>query len=239
MKFLELSLGPTSLVFHPVDQCLATQDNISRNALLHINARLDGTYIALYQLTGDCDVVEETFASRDDVLDWEIVSIDSDGTDNNHSGNDNNGDSDGDSDGDGDGIHAFVSLEVSPSVGQLVDLANEHALIIDTPIIFENDNMCVTLVGTDTGLRNILQSMPDDIDFFVRDAGEYDPDSSDLLSPLTDRQLEVFETAVEQGYYDVPRRATHQDLAGTLGCAPSTVDEHLRKAESSVVTHLF
>ena len=248
MKFLQLSLGPTSIVFHPVDQCLATQDGIYRDALLQLNSRGDGTYLALYQLMGDRDVVEDTLASHDAVLDCEIVTANSDLSDyscckNTSSHNNNSNDSDRPSSNghctDGEGIHAFVRLDVSSSDGRLVDMAHRHALIIDTPIAFDGDTMHVTLLGTDTGLRNILQSMPDDIDFIVSDAGEYDPVSSDLLSPLTDRQLEVFETAVEQGYYDVPRRATHRDLAGTLGCAPSTVDEHLRKAESSVVTDLF
>ena len=44
--------------------------------------------------------------------------------------------------------------------------------------------------------------------------------------------------AVEHGYYEIPRRATHEDIADELGCAPSTVDEHLRKAESRILTSL-
>lgn len=240
MKFLQLSLGPTSLVFHPADQCLATQDSISRDALLHFNSRGDGTYLVLYQLTGERRVVEETFSNHDAVLDSEIVAVNSNHAEYScHNNGGENGTSDGNTNSDSTGIHAFVSLDVSVSDEILVDMAHRNALIIDTPIAFDGDAMRVTLVGTDTGLRNMLQSMPDGVDFTVHDAGEYDPGSSDLLSPLTDRQLEVFETAVEQGYYDVPRRATHRDLAGTLGCSPSTVDEHLRKAESSVVTDLF
>jgi predicted DNA binding protein len=274
MKFLQLSMGPTSLVFHPADQCLATQDRISRDALLHFNPRGDGTYLVLYQLMGERRVVEETLANHDAVLDSEIVSVNANNVEHsccrgggngdsdtnttnhasnpnttnhasnlkntNHASNPNNANSSHSTDSSGsNGIHAFVSLDASASDGLLVDMAHRHALIIDTPITFDGDTMRVTLVGTETGLRNMLQSMPDDVDFAVHDAGEYDPGSNDLLSPLTDRQLEVFETAVEQGYYDVPRRATHRDLAGTLGCAPSTVDEHLRKAESSVVTDLF
>lgn len=246
MKFLQLSLGPTSIVFHPADQRLATQDRISRDALLHFNSRGDGTYLVLYQLMGEQRVVEETLANHDAVLDSEIVSVNSNHAEyschtNNGNGNstaNNDSDNHNTAGSDSNGIHAFVSLDAS-SDGVLVDMARRHALIIDTPITFDGNAMRVTLVGTDTGLRNMLQSMPDDVDFTVHDAGEYDPGSSDLLSPLTDRQLEVFETAVEQGYYDVPRRATHRDLAGTLGCAPSTVDEHLRKAESSVVSDLF
>lgn len=214
MNYLELSMGPTERVFHSIDRRLRAVPTISRSALLHLNARLDGTYVVLYQLSGEPREIHETLSRHADVLDYDIVTVE-------------------------DGIQAFVHLAVVPSGDRIVDLADDHSLIIDPPITFEGDTMCVRLVGTDSGLRCVLQSMPDGIEFAVQDAGEYEPDGSDLLSPLTDRQLEVFKTAVEQGYYEVPRRVTHQDLAGTLGCAPSTVDEHLRKAESSVVTHLF
>lgn len=214
MKYLTLSLGPTQFVFHPVDRWLATQDDITRDALLHLNARFNETYVVLYRLTGERSVIEETLGDHA-VLDYQIMPIKD------------------------DSVYAFIQLDVSRTAGQIVELAHEHALIIDTPITFDGDDMCVTLIGTDTGLRNVLQSIPDVIDVSVRDAGEYDPDTDDLLSPLTDRQLEVIETAVEHGYYDVPSRATQQDIADELGCAPSTVDEHLRKAESSVVPHLF
>ena len=57
-------------------------------------------------------------------------------------------------------------------------------------------------------------------------------------SSIADRQLEVFRTAVESGYYEIPRRATHEEIADSLECAPSTVDEHLRKAESRVLQSL-
>ncbi|MFB6270658.1 MAG: helix-turn-helix domain-containing protein, partial [Halobacterium sp.] len=51
---------------------------------------------------------------------------------------------------------------------------------------------------------------------------------------LTDRQREVVETAVDLGYYDVPRTAGQDDVAAELDCASSTVAEHLRKAEAAL-----
>ncbi|MFC6963854.1 helix-turn-helix domain-containing protein [Halocatena marina] len=215
MKYLTLSLGPTQLVFHPIDHCLAAQDSITRETLLHFNARFNETFIVLYQLAGNRETIEATVRDHDDVLNYEIVPVE-DGS-----------------------VYVFLHLDVSHPVGQLVQLSHEHALIIDTPITFDENNLFVTLVGIDTSLRNVLQSIPDEIDVSVHDAGGYYPDTNNLLSLLTERQLEVFETAVEHGYYDVPRCATHQDIADELGCAPSTVDEHLRKAEASVVPRLF
>ncbi|NEU57192.1 helix-turn-helix domain-containing protein [Halorussus sp. MSC15.2] len=55
----------------------------------------------------------------------------------------------------------------------------------------------------------------------------------------TERQQEAVETAVAVGYYDVPRTATHEDVAAELACAPSTASEHLRKAESKVLQSRF
>jgi predicted DNA binding protein len=58
---------------------------------------------------------------------------------------------------------------------------------------------------------------------------------ADLTSGLTPRQLDVLRRAVAAGYYDSPRRADSAALARALGVSPSTLKEHLRKAESAVL----
>ncbi|NIW27840.1 MAG: helix-turn-helix domain-containing protein, partial [Actinobacteria bacterium] len=52
---------------------------------------------------------------------------------------------------------------------------------------------------------------------------------------LSDRQREAVEAGLELGYYEVPRAATHRDVADRLGCSPSTASEHLQKAEAKLV----
>lgn len=215
MKYLTLSLGPTDRALHPIDQYLTTQDTITRETLLHLDARFDETYIVLYQLTGARTRIEHAIEIHEDVLDHEIVSVDD------------------------DNVYAYIHIDMSDAVGLLIQFAHDHGLIIDTPIAFDDGRMNVTLVGDGTELRRALCSVPDELSVSVRNGGRYDPTNNDLLSSLTTRQCEVFETAVRKGYYDVPRRVTHQDIAEELGCAPSTVDEHLRKAESTVVPDLF
>jgi hypothetical protein len=39
--------------------------------------------------------------------------------------------------------------------------------------------------------------------------------------------------AVELGYYDTPREATHADIAEALGCAPNTAAITFRKARQN------
>jgi predicted DNA binding protein len=51
------------------------------------------------------------------------------------------------------------------------------------------------------------------------------------LPPLTDRQREVFLTAYEHGYYEIPRGTTTTEIANTVGVGRRTVEDHLRRAE--------
>ncbi|MFQ3319547.1 MAG: putative DNA binding protein [Natronomonas sp.] len=215
MKYLKLSLSPTDRAIHPIDRFVAQHDAVSREALLHVDSRADGTTVLLYRVVGDGDAFDDALDDQPEIHDREVVDL----ADN--------------------GYHAFIQAESTNKGNALLEVAHEHALIIDTPLDFTDDGLRATLVGTHENLRGALSAIPDTLDFSVDNAGTYVPGSEDLLSPLTDRQLEVFETAVQEGYYDVPRRATHKDIAENLGCAPSTVDEHLRKAESRVVTGLI
>lgn len=56
------------------------------------------------------------------------------------------------------------------------------------------------------------------------------------LETLTDRQLEVLQTAYEIGFYDVPREATVADVAGEIGLDDGTVSEHLQRAELNILS---
>lgn len=53
---------------------------------------------------------------------------------------------------------------------------------------------------------------------------------------LTDRQHEVVEYALESGYFEWPREITSEELAAELDISRATLLEHLRKAESKLLT---
>lgn len=61
----------------------------------------------------------------------------------------------------------------------------------------------------------------------------------DAMDALTSRQREVVEAAHEAGYFDVPRTASVADVAETLGLDPSTVGEHLQRAQRNLVSRLL
>ena len=64
-------------------------------------------------------------------------------------------------------------------------------------------------------------------------SGSYAPEKF-----LTDRQRQVLEAAVAEGYYDYPRRTTLTKLAEKLGVAKSTLSETLMLVERDVIGNL-
>jgi predicted DNA binding protein len=212
MQYLRLTLSPPDRAIHPVDSFIADHEDGTHEELRHVDARNDGTTVLLYRMEGDREATDEALAANPHIHDHEVVGVEE------------------------GGFHALVQT-CSAAGRALLRIVHENAFIVDTPLVFIEGGLRTTLVGTHGKLRGALSTLPEEFHFTVDNAGPYVPGGEDLLSPLIDRQLEVFETAVEQGYYDVPRRATHEDIANSLGC-PSTVDEHLRKAESRVVAGL-
>lgn len=54
---------------------------------------------------------------------------------------------------------------------------------------------------------------------------------------LTDRQREAVTAAWSAGYYEVPREAGIDEVAGRLDCAVSTASDLLRRAELRMVAN--
>jgi len=55
---------------------------------------------------------------------------------------------------------------------------------------------------------------------------------------LTDRQIETAVTAVERGYYEVPRETSLSDLGEEFGVTNSAISQRLRAVERTLVRSL-
>ena len=60
-----------------------------------------------------------------------------------------------------------------------------------------------------------------------------------LTDGLTDRQLEVLQTAYFSGYFEEPRARSASDVAASLGIAQPTFSSHLHAAERKLCAKLF
>ena len=214
MRYFEFTIKPDDGAIHPVDKVILKTPGVTREALVHVNALANGTGVMLYRLRGDPGVLTEQLDGHPRLLSCSSIAVE------------------------GGTFHFYVHVEPGQPAGRLMSVAQKYALMIVPPLPFVAGGLRITVVGTHEMLQQALEELPEETHISVEQVGEYSPDDRNVLSLLTDRQLEVFEMAVEHGYYEIPRRATHEDIADELGCAPSTVDEHLRKAESRILTSL-
>jgi hypothetical protein len=90
----------------------------------------------------------------------------------------------------------------------------------------ENLNRFLRLMSTYGEIRNVIFEQPS--------FSEHD-----ILAHLTEKQRELLITAKRHGYYEYPRRITAQQLAAKAGISKATAVEHLRKAESRLVSVLL
>jgi len=58
---------------------------------------------------------------------------------------------------------------------------------------------------------------------------------SSVFSDLTDKQLNSLMTALDYGYYQVPKRISAEEIAAKNRVPRTTYEEHLRKAESKIL----
>ncbi|MCA1814121.1 MAG: helix-turn-helix domain-containing protein [Halobacteriales archaeon] len=60
--------------------------------------------------------------------------------------------------------------------------------------------------------------------------------ANELFGDLTPKQAAALSAAVEQGYYRVPRKVRTEDIARRRKVPRTTFEEHVRKAESKIIT---
>lgn len=212
MRFVRVLLTPGEQGFAPGEHALASDPSVTPRAVHHVNVLDDGTAFLLEEYGGDAVRAEEIVREQPDILAFDISPTD-------------------------DGFFIYTRLRLTGAVADLLGLLQEHETIAETPMAFTREGaLRVQFIGEEEALRAVLSELPDEVDIDVERIGTHDPDSEGLFSLLTERQREVLELAMRCGYYETPRRATHGDIARELDVSAETVGEHLRKAESSVLS---
>lgn len=90
------------------------------------------------------------------------------------------------------------------------------------------------LIGErEAGARFIRELQDRNVDVEVLSTKEYHPQAN-----LTPRQRELMDIAIDQGYYEVPRRVTLTKLAERVHISKSTLSEALARAEKHVLEDL-
>lgn len=116
--------------------------------------------------------------------------------------------------------------------------------VIDTKA--QGDCLYLTFhVADHAQLRNVIESLRDQFPGVkVRRLLQADAPTADSLvcfdkSTLTDRQLEVLQTAHEQGYFEHPRGANAGEVAESLDITTATFVQHLTAAQEKILDSIL
>jgi hypothetical protein len=187
-----------------------------RERIYHLNVLDDGTVVLLGRLRGDLDRARALLEDRSDVLGYSL------------SGEEANA------------ALVFVHSRPPEALGRFVHLPRSHEVFFDFPIEgLPDGRIRVVMLGeTNEVLRRALDDVPDELGLDVERLGPYLEGPEGVAGVLTERQREVLRVAHDVGYYEVPRRATHRDVADRLDLSVGTVGEHLQKIEARVLGDL-
>lgn len=199
---------------HPTAAAIHRHPDVRLACIYYTNPVKSGGYAELLEFEGDLAAARQILRESDDVRRFELPAA-------------------------SNGL-CYVYFEGTPQFERVRDVMFEHAVVVRWPITFERGGEGLTALATFVGTTDAIQAardaLPPELDFRLERIGEFRGQLADPLSTLTDRQREVLDLALAQGYYEVPRQATQADLAEALDCSPATVGDHLRRIEHNLVT---
>lgn len=213
MKYLRFTARPDASVAPTTFRLLADSEyvDLARTVALTVAGRESATFFA--RVTGDRRGLVPELRAAPEVVLAEATPADS-GT-----------------------FYLLVILdpEAVPPVGSVFETLAHTGLVVVPPVTYRNGAVHARLVGRSEAVGSVVENLPSFVDVEIHEVGERGLTVDSGASALSDRQREAVYAALELGYYDQPRRATHEDVADAIGCAPSTASEHLRKAEATLI----
>jgi len=216
MKFVRLRVEFPSAARLPVQAALVDCDAFERADVRFGGISTEGPRSYVVEVTGDPERLAGALAAHEEVIECELVHA--------------------------EGDHGVVYAHAESTETELAMQATLSAgsLVTMPPIaVYPDGSVVFRVVGEQGDLQSAVEAVSADLPATVERLGDYDRPPERVAAALTDRQAELVRTALSVGYYDVPRTATHEDVADAADCAPSTASEHLRKAEAAVLRATF
>jgi predicted DNA binding protein len=112
-------------------------------------------------------------------------------------------------------------------------------LIWTSPSYISTDRTIISCIGEDEDLRKFMDLIKNlgpisNVSFKKAAYQEHD-----ILSVLTEKQREIIIAAKKNGYYDMPRKISSEELSKKVGISKATLLEHLRKAEVRLMENIL
>lgn len=132
-----------------------------------------------------------------------------------------------------DETKTYLCKVAVPALDEDLDPSSETA-VSEPEVTPTEAGLEVTVVGQHDALSDRVSDYEDIARVRLRSLGAYEG-PSEALDAMTERQREVLEIARDLGYFEVPRAVTTEEIAAELEVSPSTLREHLQRAQRNVV----
>lgn len=216
MRYVTYVLSPERGYFD-LGERIMRENGVYPRAIHDFEFLEDETVVQQMAVGGDRDAIDDCFSVGDGgVVDYQVIDA-------------------------GDATVLQLHYTPSPLTRELMAIHRRHAVVLDYPLTYvgpENRGLRVSEIGREEELRAVIAETRDAIDVEIEGLGSYDPTAGGAFGSLTDRQREVLHTAVEAGYYEVPRRVTYEEIADQLGCSAGAVGQHLRRIEAAIMSEV-
>lgn len=215
VKYVDMRVVLPDDLAHPMVEFIREADVVEYEEVIAWNI-LPGEDLEyeLFYVEAEREPYEAQVQSVDSVIDYEIAPVDE------------------------DSFHVWVCNETREEDRQWRMAFAALSLVVVPPIAYDSTGgLHMIVVGAGEGIQEMLDTLPGGVDVEVKEIGSYERRRG-LAGAMTPRQREAVRTAVDLGYYEVPREAELDEVAAHLDCADSTASELLRRAEAGVLSTL-
>ena len=196
---------------HPMYDLLANAPFVERATALQWNFTGDDLAI-LHYVEGDIDAFDRAASDVEPVREYELEPAGE------------------------DAFYAYVHDETTGDLRAMFDPLLNGGVVVVPPIVYHPDGpVSLSAFGPADAIQAAFDALRDPIEVEIRAVSGLGAIPGLAETRLTDRQREAAAAALELGYYEIPRTASHEDVAEAIDCAPSTAAEHLRKAEAKLL----
>ncbi|ASI99033.1 helix-turn-helix domain-containing protein [Thermococcus celer] len=135
-------------------------------------------------------------------------------------------------------LYLRVSLEQQRELVERLFELQRKGLVVFESGTFTGGESLLSVLCEDELVGDVIKTLAADYGARVISVDDAEARKSPILK-LTKRQAEVLLLAYKSGYFDNPRKVTLRELAEMLNLSPSTVKEHLRKAQRKVLEEVI
>ena len=139
------------------------------------------------------------------------------------------------------GNNEFIFFSKHNWVKKTKEFLDKLDLIIDPPIILDQDRLLVSIITDNKNINEFVDSLDNYYDgkLEILSISNIHLNYENLFSKLTDRQKEIVYYAIQHGYFEIPRRINSKKIANHFKISRSALYEHLRKIERIIYHTIF